>query len=77
MKVKLYLWFINKLDMAIKTKTNQDKIKRDNKIRNQYFLIMQDPESQKYGAYEVLSKRHGLSCATIGRIVGNIKRNIK
>lgn len=59
--------------MAVLTTARQNKIKQHLEIKATYNKIMEDPESQKYGAYEYLSKLYGYSTTTIGRIVGNIK----
>lgn len=60
--------------MAILTQKRQNKIKQHAEIKKRYDKLMEDPESQKYGVYELLSKEYGYSETTIGRIVGNIKR---
>lgn len=60
--------------MATLTKARQLKIKQHAEIKRRYDKMMEDPESQKYGAYEKLASEYGYSVATIGRIVGNIKR---
>lgn len=60
--------------MAILTTAKQNKIKQHAEIKRRYERMMKDPDSQKYGCYEKLSKEYGYSPSTIGRIVGNIKR---
>lgn len=60
--------------MAVLTEKRKNKIKQHAEIKKRYDKMMEDPESQKYGCYEKLSKEYGYSETTIGRIVGNIKR---
>lgn len=59
--------------MAVFTTAKQNKMIRHLEIKTTYNKLMEDPESQKYGAYEFLAKKYNCSPTTIGRIVGNIK----
>jgi len=61
--------------MAILTKKKTEKEKRNSKIIKAYNNYMSWEGSQKYGAYEAISLKYGISPATVGRIVGNIKRS--
>lgn len=61
-------------NMAILTSKKALKEKRNAKIKKEYDNYMSWEGSQKYGAYEALALKYNVSAATVGRIVGNIKR---